>query len=250
MRMGNVLVLDVETTGLEPPEAKVIEIGAVLWNIKHRAILECYSALIPYPENPAEPFNAISVALLSEQPDRPEWVIAHIEDMAERCDAVVAHSAQFDKKFCAAMPIPKLDELPWICTLEDVEWPKAAKLTLGRAGSGSLVRLAINHGVAVTNAHRSIHDCLLLVRLFETVADIDERLEEGLKHAQLPKASFVATVPFEKNNEVKQAGFHWDREKEIWHRHMAIEDAEALSFTVVFEEDYWKQVKEEEIPFG
>lgn len=242
--MKNVLILDCETTGLQPPEAVTIEIGCILWNIEHHSILECYSALIPHHENPAEPYNGISVGLLGEVPNRPAWNIAHVNDMAERADAVIAHSATFDKKFCDAIPIPKLTNMPWICTLEDVEWPKATKLSLGRAGSGSLVRLALMHGVAVTSAHRSIHDCLLLTRLFEAVPDIDERLEAGLIHAQLPKASFVATVPYERNAEVKLAGFHWDGDKQIWHRYMAVDDAEELAFPVVFEEDYWEQQRQ------
>jgi DNA polymerase III epsilon subunit-like protein len=42
----NALILDVETTGLDPAKDRLIEVGAVLWNVEHRAIVEVYSGLM------------------------------------------------------------------------------------------------------------------------------------------------------------------------------------------------------------
>jgi DNA polymerase-3 subunit epsilon len=240
-RLANVLIFDVETTGLEPPEAEVIEVGAILWNIKSRRHLECYSSLFPRTPpnvgNPAEPFNGISACALEAadiaQMDR-EIGWAMVNAMAEKAQAIVAHSAPFDRKFTehalGGEVLPMLDR-PWICTLEDVLWPMIDRDGLGKAGSGSLIRLALAHGVAVTSAHRSIHDCLLLVRLFEAVDDIDRRLEEALVRASRPKATFIAQTTFEERDVVKANGFHWSGE--YWHRYMAVEDAAKLPFTVV-----------------
>lgn len=239
----NVLITDCETTGLEPPEARVIEIGAVLWNVELRAIVDCHTALIFNQTNDAEPFNGISPKLLHGSGDEDiTWAI--VEDMAARADAVIAHSAAFDRKFVEAARLGEVEHLlrlPWICTLEDVDWPNVRRPELGRAGSGSLIRLALSHGVAVTSAHRSIHDCLLLARIFEAVPDVAERLEVGLERAMRPKANFIAMVPMENNSEVKLAGFHWDRDREVWHRYCAIEDAEQFGFDVVYEDQYWAQ---------
>lgn len=247
--MRNILVLDSETTGLEPPEDEVIEIGCVLWNIRTRSILESYSALVPRTPpnrgNPAEPFNGISAAVLDEvvSTDRSlVWSI--VEDMARRADAVVAHSAAFDRKFvehARAGEVEHLLRLPWICTLEDVVWPMTPPSSLGQAGSGSLVKLALGHGVAVVSAHRAIHDCLLIVRVLEQVEDVDQRLEEALIRSQRPKDTFVAMVERERNNELKVLGFHWERDKGYWWRHCAVEDAEKFPFEVCFERDYLAQ---------
>jgi DNA polymerase III epsilon subunit-like protein len=241
MSLTNVVVIDCETQGLEPPAARVIEIGAVLWNVEHRAIVDCHTALIRADgTNAAEPFNGIKASLLLEAEDADAtWMI--VEQMASRADAVIAHSAAFDKKFVEYErqgEVEHLLRLPWICTLEDVDWPGVHRMELGRAGSGSLIRLALAHGAAVVSAHRSIHDCLLLARIMEAVPDIAERLEVALARSQRPKASFIATVPMERNNEVKLAGFHWDRDREVWHRYCAIEDAEQFAFDVVYEEEY------------
>jgi DNA polymerase-3 subunit epsilon len=224
-----VAIFDVETTGLSPPEARIIELGCVLWSVEERGILSCYTALLSSPDNPAEQWNGISPALLRKAADREiAWAI--VDDLANCADAVVAHSAVFDRKFVQAerSHTPLLD-LSWICTLEDVHWPKLEHG--GNPGSGSLVRTALAHGVAIVSAHRSIHDCLLLARLFEAVDDIDERLEVGLERARRPKDTFIAQTEYEQKDLVKAHGFHYNGE--FWSRYMACEDAAKLPFTVV-----------------
>ena len=37
--MRTVLIVDVETTGLEPGDAKLVEVGAVLFDVPQRAVL-------------------------------------------------------------------------------------------------------------------------------------------------------------------------------------------------------------------
>lgn len=245
--MRNVLIFDTETTGLEPPEAETIELGAVLWNLREYSIVECYTTVIartpPNIGNPAEPFNGIKSGLLKEAVTPRDVAWSRFADVASNADAVVAHSASFDRKFCDAEAHEghPMRSMPWICTLEDVDWPCVTRLALGRAGSGSLVRLALAHGVAVVSAHRSIHDCLLLARLFESIENMSDRLEAALVRSQRPKDTFIAMVPREFNDELKVAGFHWDGARRVWWRYMAVEDADKLAFPVAFEHVFWQE---------
>ena len=57
------LILDTETTGLEPASAQCIEVGAVLFQVPQRAVLAQVSFLLPAQANPAEAINGIPAAV-------------------------------------------------------------------------------------------------------------------------------------------------------------------------------------------
>ncbi len=233
MIVRRVLIFDVETTGLDRQGDAIIEIACALWSVEHHALVECHSTLLAAPfSNGGIGVNGLADELLASEGrvddvDRSiGW--AMIADSARRADAVVAHFAEFDRSFVWAWPNPNdvssLVALPWICTAEDMVWPV-------KSSRRSLVSLALAHDVAVTASHRAMNDCLTLVRLLERVPDVGQRLDYALYRALRPKADFFAQIPFERNDEVKAAGFKWNGR--AWHRYMAIEEAEALPFTVM-----------------
>lgn len=213
--LKTVLIADTETTGVDPKTDHVIEIGAVLWSIEHRTILECYSGLIRSESNAAEVANGIPSAVLVGAHDMG-GPLGRLAELLDRADATVAHNAEFDRSFAPFSG-------PVICSLEDMVWPRPSS-------SRSLTAIALAHGVAVVSAHRAIHDCLLMARLFEAVPDIAQRLEAGLEHSLLPKAEMLSLAPFEMKDVVKEHGFHWDPSRRVWHRTMAIADAAKLPF--------------------
>jgi DNA polymerase III subunit epsilon len=214
--MKNILIFDTETTGIDPKKDKAIELGAVLWNIEHRSIVECYSCLANADENAAEVANCIPVGMLRDA-QNISVALEQLKRLAGMADAVVAHNCAFDRAFVAI-------DLPWICTIEDIIWPRPSV-------SKSLTNLALAHGVAVVSAHRAIHDCLLLARCFESIPDIGDRLFMALDHSTLPKAEVHSLAPFEQKDLVKEHGFHWDPMRRIWHRTMAVADAKKLPFS-------------------
>ena len=57
------LILDTETTGLDPEVDQVLEVGAILFSVPQRAVLAQLSFLIPVESNAAEPLNGIAPAL-------------------------------------------------------------------------------------------------------------------------------------------------------------------------------------------
>lgn len=226
-----VAIVDLETTGVDRDKDHVLEVGFVLWSVEHRCILEAFSGLLAAEANPAEAVNGIPAAACKDVGTGVHdnaW--AMLVGALQEADAAVAHQADFDRAFCLRASGDYAEDVRgivegsvWICTREDMTWPKA--------GTGeSLIATALAHGVAVTSAHRAIHDCLLLARLFEVVPDIGERLEAAYAHAKLPKARLVSLAPFEEKDVVKDAGFRWDAQRREWWRVMAIEDAKALPF--------------------
>ena len=237
MALQTLCITDTETTGVDRDKDEVLEVGYVLWSVEHRCIIEVFSGLLKAEANPAEHVNAIPAQLCAEtRPVDHDNVWALLASALESSDAAVAHQADFDRAFCLRATGDYAEDVcmqvaakPWICTREDMKWP--------RNGTGeSLIATALAHGVAVTSAHRAIHDCLLIARLLEhcftAYPDMGERLEAAFEHAKLPKVRLVSLAPFEEKEIVKANGFKWDQPRREWWRLMALEDAQALPFRV------------------
>lgn len=219
------LIIDTETAGLEDA-APVIEIGAVLYSVENQCSLQELSTLIPAHENPAEPINRIKAEALQEIECTRSTSCAMelLFSMSRSADVFVAHNAEFDSKrlFGNTQFLP-LASLPWLCTMADFKWPLATR------EQGSLIGLALDHGVGVSSAHRALTDCRLIAALFDRMDDLPSMFAVAMR----PKALFVGLQPFEDNQLAKDAGFKWDRlVPRKWSRMMAIEDAAALGFPV------------------
>jgi DNA polymerase III epsilon subunit-like protein len=191
----NIVIIDTETTGLTVND-RVIEIAAVLFNIKHKAILQCFSTLLPCETNPVEHINHIKAEAtqcrypfvsgkISKEDIEATWANPMAEasiffeekfgldiilmEMSAHADVCVAHNAEFDKRFVATLSCGQsLLSKPWICTKKNFTWPV------------SLTRLRLEDicnamRVPYVNAHRALADCLLLSQCFERIEDLEER---------------------------------------------------------------------------
>lgn len=225
-----ILLLDTETTGLDE-KATCIEVAAATFDIEHAAVLRAFSSLIHAEANEAEATNRIPAGLLRLAPDA-DRVWKTVTYLADTVDVIVAHGADFDRRF---VPQDVHRARPWVCSMEDIDWPQGEKTVDGIAKKQSLVALALAHGLGVSHAHRAAVDVDLLARLFARVAELARfNMAPGLQallHRGLrPKARFQALVPFERKDEAKSRGFVWEPETKRWLRSMAIEDVAALPF--------------------
>lgn len=215
------LILDTETTGLDPAKDQIIETGVIFYSVEHRTSLVSFSTLHYSPTNAAEAINRISPAALDDlETGYPLSLSTILDPLRDDADVIVAHNAEFDRTWFAGAWLAK----PWLCTMEQFSWP------LGRPGS-SLVSLALDHGIGVSSAHRAMTDCMLIAALFDRMHLFGRDLQEMFAHAMRPSALFRALVSFEQKDLAKAAGFHWnDPVKGQWTRRMAIADVEALPF--------------------
>lgn len=218
--MQRIAIVDTETTGIDATKDRVIEVGCVLWNVQHRSIETCFSSLIHADANAAEAVNGIPVALLQGPAPAAREAWGRCERVIAGAEAFVAHNASFDRGF---FPKQLAARLPWICTQNDLEWPRPSH-------SRSLVALALAHGVGVARAHRALDDCLTIASILERCAelgtDIDALLSRGLR----PKVKVHSLAPFDQRDKVKASGFSWDPTAKVWWREMAEEDVAALPF--------------------
>lgn len=211
------LILDTETTGLEPPPKDVaVEVAVAVFDLKHAQVVESYASLIRSDRNEAEPINGIPVELLKSAPPGA-LVWRHVESLAARTSVVIAHNAAFDRQFTTELGVP------WVCSESGIQWP-------GRARAGSLINLALSLGLGVASAHRAMSDVDTLARVLTHFAGRGCNLAALVQHAMRPSAIFHAQITFSVKYLAKEHGFRWDAEKKVWWRRMAVEDAKALPF--------------------
>jgi len=171
----NILILDTETTGLDPKKgAKVIEIAVVLYNLKFKSVLQAFSTLYPCDNNPAEHINHIN-----PQSTKENYSLSCVDQfmmwISDCSQAVVAHNAKFDKLFVETLSFGRhILSKPWICTKQNFTWP--IHLTRLR-----LEDICNAMGVQYLDAHRALSDCYFLVNCFNNVDDLEERINKCLE---------------------------------------------------------------------
>ncbi len=150
---GDIVVVDFETTGLNPRKNHIIEIGAV--RVRSGQIVEEYSRFV----NPGEPIppgvtelTGISDAMVVDAGSAQQ----EIPKLLEFIDGAVfaAHNAKFDYAFleqeCSRLGIEV--NLPVIDTLE------FARRLFPNMKSHKLGAICKALGISLKNAHRAVHD--------------------------------------------------------------------------------------------
>jgi DNA polymerase III subunit epsilon len=218
------LILDTETTGLDPAHHHCIEVGAVLFDLPHRAVLSQVSFLLPCARNDAEAINGIA-ADVSRLPQPWSAGLACFEALLESADVVVAHNAAFDRQWFGHGPLPPVDK-PWLCSMEDLRWPADRQLR----PNPSVRDLALAYGVPVWAAHRALTDCIYLAQVFERCAELEQLVAEGLE----PRRLYRARVSYEERHRAREAGFRWnDPVSGAWTRRLSQREVERLDFPVL-----------------
>ena len=213
------LILDTETTGLDPEADQVLEVGAILFSVPQRAVLAQLSFLIPAECNAAEPLNGIAPAA-TQAPQPWQQSLLLLQQLASSAQLAVAHNAAFDRQWFGHGELPDL-QLPWLCTMEDIYWP-AERLLRPRP---SVRDLALAYGVPVWAAHRALTDCIYLAQVFERCADLEQLIAEGRE----PRHLYRAQVSYDERHLAREAGFRWnDPVNGAWSRRLSERQLEAL----------------------
>jgi DNA polymerase-3 subunit epsilon len=213
-----ILIVDTETTGIDPKKDSLIELAGAVYDEEH-GLLDCQSCIVCSKDgnNAAFDINRIDPALF------PKNRTPHIDmwwELVDGCRAIVAHNASFDRQW-----LPATNEQKWLCSIRDIKWP---------GGTGKLETLALNHGVAVLPGHRAIYDVLTLVRVFDAVRAMGVSVSGLIDAALAPKDLWQSHQQFAKNDEARSFGFAWDAERKGWYGRFTKEESAAWPETMPF----------------
>lgn len=221
----NILIVDTETTGLNPQNDHLLEIAAILWSVEYRFILMQVSTLIYYEhliDNPAEHINGIPSEVLGLKFNYKDG-LTMLNQMASSATYICAHNAKFDKSFCQNVLGLELSTENWVDT-QDIMYPKSQY-----SKGTSLNNLAITHGIPIVDSHRALDDCKVLAKLLSLVTD----LEMQLSKANRPKV-LVRSLEERPGTLSKKYGFRWNSTIPLaWSKYMPEEDIELLPFKAI-----------------
>jgi DNA polymerase-3 subunit epsilon len=221
--VSTLLILDTETTGLDPQANSCLEVGVVLFDLPSRQVLAQQSFLLPVAENPAEPINRIPAAA-TNRPQPWQAALVYFETLLAAADVVVAHNAAFDRQWFGHGLLPAITK-PWLCSMEEMRWPPERQLR----ARPSVRDLALAYEIPVWAAHRALTDCIYLAEVFRRCEDLEELVRLGLE----PRALFKAQVSYDQRHLAREAGFRWnDPVAGAWTRRLSDREAEALDFPV------------------
>ncbi|WP_341021999.1 3'-5' exonuclease [Brevundimonas diminuta] len=204
------LVVDVETTGLDPRKDEIIELAMTPFSYGLNgaifAVGESFSQL-RQPSAPITPeitaITGITNDMVAGQVIDPN-AVAHF---AAPASLVIAHNAAFDRRFLERFS-DVFTTKPWGCSLTEIDW--AAE---GYEGT-KLAYLAQAAGFFY-DRHRALHDCLATIELL--AAPLPRTRATGLfrllETARLPTWRIWAeNSPFDLKDVLKARGYRWNGE--------------------------------------
>lgn len=154
------IVLDLETTGLDPGKDEIIEFGLVPFTYdaggRIVAVGEPFSRL-RQPSGPIPPeitrLTGLTDAMVAGHVVDPAEVAAFIDGAA----LIIAHNAGFDRRFAEAF-CPAFAQKPWACSYTQIDWKAHGH------ESGKLAFLASAYGF-YHDGHRAHHGCLATLEI-------------------------------------------------------------------------------------
>ena len=179
---GEFAIVDLETSGLEPKSARVIEIAILLMNSKGE-ILEEYATLINPGNGQVGPtfIHHITEEAVLSAPSFKE-IAGDILRLFEN-RVVVAHHAAFEDKFLAsefARAGIKLPPLPALDTL----WLSRQVINLPNYKMQTVLQ---NYGIEEVDLHTALGDVRALAKILPTLLTLQPTILYPVGHSALPK---------------------------------------------------------------
>ena len=208
------IILDLETTGLNPKTDEIIEIGLVLFefNIKeNKAFISNVYSMLQESSQPLSQeimqLTGINDSLLKGK--QIDWAL--VNALFAQSDLIVAHNMGFDRSFVLndkRIDNGSFDNTLWGCSQRHINWKQK-----GIGKSVALNYLAADAGFVNPSAHRAVFDCATTFRLVQPhISELYQRCQEK---EYLIAANFA---PFEKKDQLKNRSYRWDAQNRVWTR--------------------------------
>tara|TARA_B100000953_G_scaffold294273_1_gene283877 strand:+ start:321 stop:1217 length:897 start_codon:yes stop_codon:yes gene_type:complete len=214
--------LDLETTGLDKKEDKIIEIASKCIEITKEngqdiAVIDSYESLqdpgCPIPESSTQ-INGITDEMVKGE--SIDW--EYVEDILNKSQLIIAHNAQFDRSFMD-LTLPLSKNKIWACSINDIDWDKRGFKALKQE------LLCIWHGFYY-DSHRAMIDVDALIHLLTHSSYVDNKpIVELIQNAKKPVCRVEATfAKFKYKNLLKKRQYRWynadngNRDDNAWYK--------------------------------
>jgi len=202
------VLVDFETTGLDTSQDEVIEIGMVKFCYSKRgdvtAVVDTFNSFNqPSKSIPAEvtALTGITDEMVAGQRIDAEAVSSFAAD----ADIVIAHNAQFDRRF-AERGWPVFAEKCWACSMREIDWRRhgidGAKLGYLLAAAGYF-----------HDGHRAVEDCQALLEILASQLPNTNQtaLAALLERSNRPTYRIWAErAPYDFKDVLKKRGYRWN----------------------------------------
>lgn len=206
LRLG--LIVDVETTGLDPDHHKIIELAILPFHFSPAGMI--YDVLAGYAgfEDPKEPIppDVVDLTGITDAEVRDQVLDEKaVADLVGSSSLVIAHNAGFDRRFLERR-FPLFIDKPWACSLSQIPWSEegfaSRKLDyiLGQLGF-------------FFDDHRALADSQAVLHLLSLDLPRSGRpvFRTLLETARRPSIRMWAVgAPFDAKDALKARGYTWN----------------------------------------
>lgn len=207
-------VLDFESTGVDPLQDRVIEVGKILYSTGQKRVLESEGFLVrsdrPVPKE-VEDLTGITNAAIKKYGYDEGDTLRGIIDWMRGLDAIAGHNInQFDweilQNWACRHGLGPLAPRILIDTMWDLPGVRGRKLKYMCADDGFLL----------SDAHEALNDCRGTLKLIENRLD---NLDNIIARAKSPIIVLQSLQDRDHNEQAKKREFHWnDQPAHIWWR--------------------------------
>lgn len=169
---STVVIVDVETTGLNPEKDEIIEIGIGTFKYNKLTklssdLLETYTCL-RQPNIPLSPGATRVHGLKITDLIGKTFDDIKIKAMLNEADFLIAHNASFDRNFISKM-YPEVEDASWYCSMNGINWKKHG------FASKSLQKLLSAQNINTEVSHRGLGDVISVYNLLNRKKEADQR---------------------------------------------------------------------------
>ena len=209
-----VLAIDFEATDKIPETARIIEVGAVLYDTAARVPLEVFNSFVRHPDLPAGYVSptGIQVEWLNEFGKSLPEVFGQVQHLyaTGSPECIVAHNGlSYDKPL--AMAELKRFNIVGHC-FESCVWADTRRHVPFKesVGSKSLTNIAAEHLILNYFPHRALFDSMTMLKVLDHYV-----MQDVLANAKIPRITVRALTGYDDRQKAKDAKFIWDGTKWI-----------------------------------
>jgi len=200
--------LDLETTGLNPDQDEIIEIGMVPFTYGSEGQIHSVETPFSKLREPSKPISEdvtkitnITNDMVHGKPIDPDEVFG----FAEQAGLIIAHNAAFDRVFMERFA-PEFADKPWACSMSQIPWKEE-----GFDGT-RLSHIAAGFGFFY-DAHRAVEDCNAGIEVLSRAlpASNQPAMSKLLTAArQDTQRIWAVGAPYDFKDILKARGYRWN----------------------------------------